>query len=181
MIQIGCILVVVVGMAVLCPWLQKRVSARWMRRLLWCMSAVYCAGNLYFTLLSRTPGTQSNVSLIPFATYFRMFEVQEETAEAAAGFAAWFLKDTGPVTGIVLNVLLYVPLGYLALSLFPGLKPWQAIVIGLGCSVATELAQWLFKMGWCEVDDVMHNTLGAALGVWAWRWQKRRDGEKMQT
>ena len=80
----------------------------------------------------------------------------------------------GPIVGIVLNVFLYYPLGYLVPQLFPRLKPWQVIAIGCLCSVATEATQYLFQMGWCEMDDVIHNTLGAALGVGAYRLQSRR-------
>ena len=29
-------------------------------------------------------------------------------------------------------------------------------------------------MGWCETDDVIHNTLGTAIGVWVWLLQSKR-------
>ena len=29
-------------------------------------------------------------------------------------------------------------------------------------------------MGWCETDDVIHNTLGTAIGVWVWHLQSKR-------
>ena len=28
-------------------------------------------------------------------------------------------------------------------------------------------------MGWCETDDVIHNTLGTAIGVWVWYLQAK--------
>lgn len=171
MIQIGSILLLLVGLTLLCPWIQKRVSDASRRRLLWCIGVVYCVGNLYFTLLSRTAGTQSHVELIPFRSYLRLFEASEETTEAAVGFAAWFLAGTSPVVGIILNIFLYYPLGYLARQIFPRLKVWQVILIGMLCSIVTEATQYFFKMGWCETDDVLHNTLGAAIGVWIERRQ----------
>ena len=48
------------------------------------------------------------------------------------------------------------------------------ILIGCLCSIATEATQYLLKMGWCETDDVIHNTLGTAIGVWVWLWQSKR-------
>ena len=30
------------------------------------------------------------------------------------------------------------------------------------------------KMGWCETDDIIHNTLGTAIGVWVCLWQSKR-------
>lgn len=174
MIQIGSILLLLVGLTLVCSWIRKRVSGASRQRLLWCIGVVYCVGNLYFTLLSRTAGTQSHVELIPFRSYLRLFETSEETTEAAVGFAAWFLSGTSPVVGIVLNIFLYYPLGYLARQIFPRLKVWQVILIGMLCSIATELTQHFFKMGWCETDDVIHNTLGTTLGAWVWQMQYKR-------
>ena len=57
------------------------------------------------------------------------------------------------------------PLGCLLPILFPKLKPKHVILIGCLCSITTEATQYLLKMGWCETDDVIHNTLGTALGV----------------
>ena len=48
------------------------------------------------------------------------------------------------------------------------------ILIGCLCSIATEATQYLLKMGWCETDDVIHNTLGTVIGVWVWLWQSKR-------
>ena len=66
------------------------------------------------------------------------------------------------------------PLGCLLPILFPKLKPKHIILIGCLCSIATEATQCLLKMGWCETDDVIHNTLGITIGVWVWLWQSKR-------
>ena len=78
------------------------------------------------------------------------------------------------INGVVQNILLYYPLGYLLPILFPQLKPKHVILIGCLCSIATEATQYLLKMGWCETDDVIHNTLGTAIGVWIWHLQSKR-------
>ena len=78
------------------------------------------------------------------------------------------------MVSIILNILLYYPLGYLLPILFPKLKPKHVILIGCLCSIATEATQYLLKMGWCETDDVIHNTLGTAIGVWVWHLQSKR-------
>lgn len=56
----------------------------------------------------------------------------------------------------------------------PPHKPKHVILIGCLCSIATEATQYLLKMGWCETDDVIHNTLGTAIGVWIWHLQSKR-------
>ena len=58
---------------------------------------------------------------------------------------------------IALNMLLFIPLGFLV-----GGK--QAIVVGFSLSVGIELSQYVFKLGVCEADDVLNNTIGAIVG-----------------
>lgn len=59
---------------------------------------------------------------------------------------------------IVLNILLFIPLGCLL-----GTK--QAIAIGLSLSIGIESIQFIFRLGYCELDDVLNNTIGAAIGA----------------
>ena len=80
------------------------------------------------------------------------------------------MKELLLIEGILLNIILYYPLGYLLPILFPKLKPKHVILIGCLCSIATEATQYLLKMGWCETDDVIHNTLG----MWVWHLQSKR-------
>ena len=58
---------------------------------------------------------------------------------------------------IALNILLFIPLGFLV-----GDK--RTILIGLLLSAGIELTQYVLKLGVCEVDDVLNNTIGTAIG-----------------
>lgn len=58
---------------------------------------------------------------------------------------------------IVLNFLLFIPLGFLF-----GRK--QTIVIGLMFSVGIKLTQYVFRLGVCEVEDVLNNIIGTVVG-----------------
>lgn len=142
--------------------------------LLWVMLLIYTIVYLYFTIFSRQFGSGAYVELRPFQVYTRLFAEPIDAGDAAVGFAAKFLNNTLPIVGLILNILLYYPLGYLLLILFPKLKAKQVILIGCLCSMATEAAQYLLEIGWCETDDVIHNTLGTAIGVWVWLWQSRK-------
>lgn len=62
---------------------------------------------------------------------------------------------------IIANVLMFIPLGFLAGSLWK----WKGGVIGVGFSVAIELIQLISKRGLFEFDDILHNTLGTLIGV----------------
>lgn len=80
---------------------------------------------------------------------------------------------------ILLNIAFFIPVGLLAAVLFCRHGRWW-VPVALGCllSVCIELTQLLARCGYCEVDDVMNNTLGAALGaglVWLIdRWSADR-------
>ena len=51
------------------------------------------------------------------------------------------------------------------------------VLAGLAFSAGIEYLQYRYALGWCEVDDVIMNTLGAQLGCLAhWlsrNWQRR--------
>lgn len=73
----------------------------------------------------------------------------------------------------VLNVLLFVPFGYLLPQLLRQWKGraarWQQIVAAGFCfSLLIETGQLLFRRGVFELDDLVKNTMGAALGYGIW-------------
>ena len=174
MFQIGCVLFLILLMThIIFGALRARRDGKFYL-LLWIVFLVYILGSLYFTVLSRRVGSGSFTEFRPVQVYTRLFSEPIDVGDAAIGFAAKFLNKTSPVVGLILNILLYYPLGYLLPILFLKIKPKHVILIGCLCSIATEATQYLLKMGWCETDDVIHNTLGTALGVWVWLWQSKR-------
>lgn len=71
---------------------------------------------------------------------------------------------------MLMNVLLFVPLGLTLSAALP--ERWRAVrrmlcvvVIGFVVSAAVESVQYLCMLGTAEVDDVICNTIGAALGA----------------
>lgn len=63
----------------------------------------------------------------------------------------------------VLNMLLFVPFGYLLPQLKP-LKWYKVIGLGFLTSLLIETCQLVFRFGVFELDDLVKNTMGAALG-----------------
>ena len=59
---------------------------------------------------------------------------------------------------IIQNILLFVPLGFLI-----GGK--RGIIAGVLLSIGIELTQYIAVLGYCELDDVLNNTIGAAIGA----------------
>ena len=69
---------------------------------------------------------------------------------------------------ILMNIALFIPLGIL-------FGNRRGIIIGFLLSVGIEAAQYLFMIGYCEVDDVANNTIGTVIGVMvAWIWKRNR-------
>jgi len=78
------------------------------------------------------------------------------------------------LAGVAGNVALFFPLGFL----LPLLAPWfdrrRTVVAGLALSLAIELSQLAFPgVRRPDVNDLLANTLGAALGFLAYRWAAR--------
>lgn len=174
MFQTCCVVLLIVAMMYIVREILHSRQHHIADLMIWSIFLVYTSGYLYFTVFSRQMGSGAFVELRPFQVYTRLFAEPIDAGNAAIGFAAKFLNNTPPIVGLILNILLYYPLGYLLPILFPKLKPKHVILIGCLCSIATEAIQYLLKMGWCETDDVIHNTLGTAIGVWVWLWQSKR-------
>ena len=105
---------------------------------------------VYSTLLKRTV-SNFQLELRPFYT-FVMAQSQVEY------YRTFFM-----------NALLFVPLG-LAMPYCLSKKPYKRnifITIGFACVLSTviEFLQYYYHLGRCETDDVIANTLGAAIGT----------------
>ncbi len=174
MLQLFLTLVAVIGLSVLIELATKRLDKRTIQVGVLAIFAFYVIGNLFFTILSRDVGSGAYLELRPFQSYVRIFGMVDTGIANVTGFFAMLFRGISPWSGILLNILLFYPLGYLLPILFPKLKPKHVILIGCLCSIATEATQYLLKMGWCETDDVLHNTLGTAVGVWVWHLQSKR-------
>ena len=64
----------------------------------------------------------------------------------------------------IMNVLVFVPIGVLVGVAFRDMIWKKVLVIGFGLSLGIEVFQFVFRKGLTEVDDVMHNSLGCAIG-----------------
>ena len=69
----------------------------------------------------------------------------------------------------ILNVLLFVPIGILAGCGLQRMTWKKVLFFGGGLSVCIEVLQFIFKKGFCETDDVIHNVLGCLIGYYIYR------------
>ena len=70
------------------------------------------------------------------------------------------------------NVVLFIPIGFM-ISVLVRPRPWLAIVIGMVGSAAIEVTQLLTRRGLFELDDIIYNSVGAAIGFLLYLLLKR--------
>lgn len=146
--------------------------------------AVYVFANLYETLLFRMVTPHPRYELGLFWSYREALSFHRNTGEGMR----LLISNSTMLKEIILNILLYIPLGYLVPFTWPGLAgrrqrplapggllrrglrllagiPWKVLLIGMLASVLTELTQLVFHLGLFEFDDIMNNTLGCLIGL----------------
>lgn len=141
----------VVGLLILIWWKGFKRGLRYGTVLLlaeW-VFLVLCA-----IVLFRETGAERGYNLMPFWSYWDY------------GEQSYFLEMFGEN---ILNVLLFVPIGFLAGCGLERMTFKKVLFLGGGLSVFIELLQFIFKKGFCETDDVIHNVLGCMIGYGLWR------------
>ena len=122
--------------------------------MVWFLLGVYLAVMFVTVFLSREPGSRQGIDMTLFGTW-------GETPQAHAF--------------VIENILLFVPFGILyplAVSTTdrkPDLRKkigWEKFTVLLGflISVGIETVQLITERGYCQLDDVVMNTLGALVG-----------------
>lgn len=92
-------------------------------------------------------------NIVPFKV-IRLFVVYHDKVP----FNIFFLNIFG-------NILCFMPFGFLLKAATGNRIPlWGCILAAAGTSVAFEFLQYFFAVGAGDIDDVMLNTAGAALG-----------------
>ncbi len=145
-IYIGLIALLGVGAISLIIWKGLKKGLRYSTLLLlteWIFLIVGTA------VVFRETSADRNISLIPFKSYWDFGE--------NSYFMECFAIN-------MLNVAMFIPVGLLAGLGFKDIKWKKVIAFGGTLSIAIELLQLIFKRGLCEVDDVIHNTVGCIIG-----------------
>lgn len=122
--------------------------------MVWFLLVVYLAVMFVTVFLSREPGSRQGIDMTLFGTW-------GDTPQAHAF--------------VIENILLFVPFGILyplavsATDRKPDLRKkigWEKFTVlwGFLISVGIETVQLMTERGYCQLDDVVMNTLGALVG-----------------
>ena len=110
---------------------------------------LYGAVLLRLAFLSRAPGSRTDVSL-------RLFETWGTTLREHS----FFLE----------NILMFIPFGFLIPCGFSSLRsPVRCTAAGFACSLCLELFQLVTGRGYCQLDDLVTNTVGTLIGALIFR------------
>lgn len=131
--------------------LIQRMIRNWRRinKIALLLFVIYAGCVFYLTIMGRDRNQHTDLLIVPFRRMLQ--QLQRGNRE--------ILRHT------LLNVVMTVPLGILIPLIHPRLnKLSYAFLSGMMVSVLIETAQLVFKLGECDVDDIIANTLGAVIG-----------------
>lgn len=69
----------------------------------------------------------------------------------------------------ILNLILFVPIGILLCVVFRNMVWWKILLCGASLSMGIEIFQLIFEKGLCDLNDLLHNTMGCMLGYGIFR------------
>lgn len=127
----------------------------------------YVAAVLTITLGSRRADTVTHIGFDPFIVYEWTIKsiLQGWKVDGWAEALKHLRWQKGQLASLGLNVLLFVPLGYLVPSVSSFFRRWWKVVaLGFLFSLLIESIQLVTRLGWFDASDLLHNTVGAMIG-----------------
>lgn len=78
---------------------------------------------------------------------------------------AWYKADMVEWRNLVLNVLMFCPIGFLLPFTFTCFRNWWVTYLaGFECTLFIEILQYIRRCGVFQTDDLLNNTIGAMIG-----------------
>lgn len=110
---------------------------------------------------------QTNTNLIPFATVKLYISLLRRTTNP------YLIRHA--CVNLLGNVIVFIPLGMMLPKIFPKLRAaWRLLLLVTAIIIAVEVLQFLTFLGSCDVDDLILNVFGAALGWAFWKMSEAR-------
>ncbi len=151
------VVILIIGFLAICIKDKRHMS-----RLHLILFILYFAVVLYLTIFTRIGHVSTSIVTTPFDDLMLAIEK----------------KDITLVTHMMLNIIMFVPFGYLIPAMNKHrLRGWYfAMLGGLMVSSVIEGLQMIFSLGQADIDDIIANTIGAVIGYgivrFVWQVQK---------
>lgn len=134
---------------------------------------VYVSALIAYTIFPVPPLSDEYCASHPRHFILDPTEYFRDMAHHFAGAPIMEVLTSSSMMQMVLNVALFVPLGFYAVRLLR-MRPWSAVLFGFGTSLVIELTQ--YTGNWfisncqyrvADINDLITNTLGGIFGVLA--------------
>lgn len=143
---------------------------------------IYVVGVLWLTLINRFDLDVARIRTDPLHNVRLLANCALKTGKYSAYICKHALKNSQhlfdsvhatPIEDLLLNIILFMPLGFLLPYIWPKLNGWKTILLAFAVSSAIETTQYLAHWGCLGLDDIFNNTLGACIGYSCWALYKR--------
>ena len=108
------------------------------------------------------------VAIICKLLIFRSERFEEPNLDFLWSYRAIFSGKEGMLSQVSLNILLFIPVGFLATTAFLGKRKLRVIlpfIVGITLTTVIESLQFFLHRGMFELDDIFNNTVGTVLGI----------------
>lgn len=123
---------------------------------------LYCLWMLWLLFGQRFGGGFRELQLRPFRTLTLFWNAL--TANSNPGMR------THAFINLMGNVAMFVPLGFFVPWIWPWWgKIWRHLFLMAGIILCVELSQYVLYLGTCDVDDLLLNVAGTAIGLFLWK------------
>ena len=172
--------VLVVGFAVLVARIKYR-------KFISSLLGLYILFVVCATIILRPSFSVRHVISNPFGKYIEIIDSIKANCHESGLSGVWKGLKTNErvITEILLNLLLFVPFGYLFPFVYDKMqKWWKVMLLGFGFSLVIEVTQLFSLHGCFDISDLLLNSLGAGLGFFSWQtWMaespERKKGIKL--
>ena len=153
--------------------LRSRESVRFVSMIVF---VIYLFGNLSLTILNRETLYSTALVLSPGSDLQNAFYLDLGVIgvirdlldlDFKGALSQIHVESSFMAREVLLNILLYLPMGYLLPFVFKNLRGHILLItlIGFLASCATEFSQLYFHLGVFQVDDILLNTIGCLIGA----------------
>lgn len=138
-----------VGYLVIYKRVMKGTKKLKLSKVMWILILISYLAVLFTVTLLRTGNNNSRIIYPLFYSYK----------------AAWNSFNRMEWRNIILNILMFVPLGFLLPSAIVRFRKfWRTYIAGFAVTLGIECTQLIFRIGIFELDDIFNNFLGVMVG-----------------
>lgn len=125
---------------------------------------------IYFIYEKHIIYNSTDVSLIDYIKYATNFIPFSSIFENISRLSNNTINTNIVIENILGNFLIYIPIGLFIPVIFQKLRSlWKTLSLVLLIVIIVQASQVLFRIGYFDVDTIILNLLGSALGYGIWR------------